>query len=81
MPARQGSELANKETYLNVSDRRLQVTLTPQAKTASSLFFSEAVFAFAGFISALSAVSQSAPRAPASWKTQEKSAGCAKEEE
>jgi len=35
-PARQGSKLADKGAYLNVSDRWLQVLLTQQAKILST---------------------------------------------
>ena len=52
-PARQGSNLTAKGTYLDVSDRRLQVLLTPEAKIASDFSLVRAIFAFAGFVSAL----------------------------
>ena len=52
-PARQGSKLAGKGAYLDVSDRRLQVLLTLEAKIASDFSLVRAIFAFAGFVSAL----------------------------
>ena len=55
-PASQGSGLAGKEAYLNVSDRRLQVDLTQKAKIAPPVFLLiRAIFAFAVFVSALRA--------------------------
>ena len=39
---------------MDVSDRRLQVQLTQEAKIASASSFIRAIFAFAGFGSALS---------------------------
>ena len=53
-PARQGSKLAGKGTYLNVNDRRLQVQLMQEAKIAPVFLLIWAIFAFAGFVSALS---------------------------
>ena len=47
-PARQGSKLAAKGAYIDVSDRRLQVQLTQQAKIPSALLLSEGIFVFAG---------------------------------
>ena len=47
-PARQGSKLAAKGAYIDVSDRRLQAHLTQQAKNPSALLLSEGIFAFAG---------------------------------
>ena len=38
---------------MDVSDRRMQVQLTPEAKIASDFSLVRAVFAFAGFVSAL----------------------------
>ena len=38
---------------MDVSDRRLQVPLTQEAKIASASSFIRAIFAFAGFVSAL----------------------------
>ena len=38
---------------MDVSDRRLQVQLTQEAKIASTSSFIGAIFAFAGFVSAL----------------------------
>ena len=52
-PARQGSKLADKGAYTGVSDRRLQVKLTQEAKIVSDFSSFRAVFAFAGFVSAL----------------------------
>ena len=52
-PARQGSKLAAKGAYIDVSDRRLQAPLTQQAKIPSALLLSEGIFAFAGFVSGL----------------------------
>ena len=52
-PARQGSKFAAKGAYIDVSDHRLQVQLTQQAKIPSALLLSEGIFAFAGFISSL----------------------------
>ena len=52
-PASQGSKLASKGAYMDVSDRRMQVQLTQEAKIASYFFFIGAIFAFVGFVSAL----------------------------
>ena len=52
-PARQGSQLAVKEAYIDVSDRRLHVQLTQEAKIASDFSLIRAIFAFAGFVSGL----------------------------
>ena len=52
-PARQGSKLASKGAYIDVSDRRMQVQLTPEAKIASDFYSIRAIFAFVGFVSAL----------------------------
>ena len=52
-PARQGSKLADKGAYMDVSDRRLQVQLTPEAKIASDFSLVRAILVFAGFVSAL----------------------------
>ena len=38
---------------MDVSDRRLQVQLTQEAKIASDFSLFRAIFAFAGFVSAL----------------------------
>ena len=38
---------------MDVSDRRLQVQLTQQAKTPSNFSLFEGIFAFAGFVSGL----------------------------
>ena len=38
---------------MDVSDRRMQVQLTPEAKIASDFFFIGAIFAVVGFVSAL----------------------------
>ena len=38
---------------MDVSDRRLQVQLTPEAKIASDFSLVSAIFVFAGFVSAL----------------------------
>ena len=38
---------------MDVSDRRMQVQLTQEAKIASDFFFIGAIFAVAGFVSAL----------------------------
>ena len=40
---------------MDVSDRRMQVQLTQEAKIASDFFFIGAIFAVVGFVSALSA--------------------------
>ena len=40
---------------MDVSDRRMQVQLTPEAKIATDFFFIGAIFVFVGFVSALSA--------------------------
>ena len=40
---------------MDVSDRRMQVQLTQEAKIASDFFFIGAIFAVAGFVSALKA--------------------------
>ena len=52
-PASQGSKLASKGAYIDVSDRRMQVQLTPEAKIASDFYFIRAIFAFVGFIGVL----------------------------
>ena len=52
-PASQGSKLAGKGAYIDVSDRRRQVQLTQEAKIASDFSLFRAIFAFAGFVSAL----------------------------
>ena len=41
---------------MDVSDRRMQVQLTPEAKIATDFFLIGAIFAVVGFVSALSAV-------------------------
>ncbi|MBQ9952259.1 MAG: hypothetical protein IJO98_08990, partial [Clostridia bacterium] len=46
-------KLADKGAYINVSDCRLQVQLTQQAKIPSNLSSFEGIFAFAGFVSGL----------------------------
>jgi len=51
--ARQGSKLADKGSYIDVSDRRLQAQLTQQAKIPPTLFLLGGIFAFAGFVSGL----------------------------
>ena len=38
---------------MDVSDRRMQVQLTQEAKIASDFFFIRAIFAVVGFVSAL----------------------------
>ena len=38
---------------MDVSDRRMQVQLTPEAKIATDFFFIRAIFAVVGFVSAL----------------------------
>ena len=38
---------------MDVSDRRMQVQLTPEAKIASDSYFIRAIFAVVGFVSAL----------------------------
>ena len=38
---------------MDVSDRRMQVQLTPEAKIASDFLYIRAIFAVVGFISAL----------------------------
>ncbi|MBQ9951354.1 MAG: hypothetical protein IJO98_04355, partial [Clostridia bacterium] len=53
--ARQGNKLADKGAYINVSDCRLQVQMTQQAKIPSILSSFEGIFAFAGFVSGLRA--------------------------
>ena len=52
-PARQGSKLADKGAYISVSDRRMQVKLTQEAKIVSAFSSFRAIFVFAGFVSAL----------------------------
>ena len=46
---------------MDVSDRRMQVQLTQEAKIATDFLFIGAIFAVVGFVSALSA------QAPYSW--------------
>jgi len=53
--ARQESKLADKGSYIDVSNRRLQVQLTQQAKISPTLFLFGGIFAFAGFVSGLRA--------------------------
>ena len=55
---------------MDVSDRRMQVQLTPEAKIASDFLYIRAIFAVVGFVSALGALCalssipySSAPRA------------------
>ena len=38
---------------MDVSDRRMQVQLTQEAKIVSDFYFIRAIFAFVGFVSAL----------------------------
>jgi len=52
--ARQGSKLAGKGAYMDVSYRRRQVQLTLQAKIPSTFSFFEGIFAFAGLVNSLS---------------------------
>ena len=40
---------------MDVSDRRMQVQLMPEARIATDFFFIGAIFAFVDFVSALSA--------------------------
>ena len=40
---------------MDVSDRRMQVQLTPEAKIASDFLYIRAIFAVVGFVSALNA--------------------------
>ena len=40
---------------MDVSDRRMQVQLTPEAKIASDFLYIRAIFAVVGFVSALTA--------------------------
>ena len=49
----QGSKLASKGAYIDVSDRRMQVLLTQEAKIAPDFYFIRAIFAVVGFVSAL----------------------------
>ena len=53
-PAGQGSKLAAKGAYIDVSDRRLHVLLTLKAKIPSVFLLSKGIFAFAGFVRGLS---------------------------
>ena len=46
---------------MDVSDRRMQVQLTPEAKIASDCLYIRAIFAVVGFLSAL-AIDVSPPR-------------------
>ena len=63
--ARQGSKLADKGAYIDVSDRRLQAQLTQQAKIPLTLFLFGGIFAFAGIVSDLrSALRSSAAFSP-----------------
>ena len=59
-PASQGSRLASKGAYIDVSDRRMQVLLTPEAKIASDFYFIRAIFAVVGFVSALTSLPRGA---------------------
>ena len=45
--------LASKGAYIDVSDRRMQVQLTQEAKIVSDFYSIRAIFAFVGFVSAL----------------------------
>ena len=49
----QESKLASKGAYIDVSDRRMQVQLTQEAKIATDFHFIKAIFAVVGFVSAL----------------------------
>ena len=51
----QGSKLASKEAYMDVSDRRMQVQLTQEARIASDFSYIRAILAVVGFVSALAA--------------------------
>ena len=52
-PQAKEAVLASKGAYMDVSDRGMQVQLTPEAKIASDFFFIGAIFAVVGFVSAL----------------------------
>ena len=52
-PASQGSGLADKGSFTDVSDRRLQVQLAQEAKIATDFHFIKAIFAVVGFVSAM----------------------------
>ena len=49
---------------MDVSDRRMQVQLTQEAKIASDFFFIRAIFAVVGFISALGGLCPHPPKGP-----------------
>ncbi|MBE5767401.1 MAG: hypothetical protein E7335_09595 [Clostridiales bacterium] len=60
-PARQGSKLAVKEAYMDVSDRSLQVLLTQQTKILTTFLSFVRIFAFAGFGRGLKVTEAHAP--------------------
>ena len=47
------SKLASKGAYMDVSDRRMQVQLTQEARIASDFSYIRAILAVVGFVSAL----------------------------
>ena len=47
---------------MDVSDRRMQVQLTSEAKIATDFFFIGAIFAFVDFVSALTPLARKAAR-------------------
>ena len=55
-PASRGRKLAAKGAYINVSDCRMQVQRRTEEKIAPDFSFIGAIFAFAGFVCALTAV-------------------------
>ena len=52
-PARQGSKLADKGAYIDVSDRSLQAQLTQQTKILTTFLLFVRIFVFAGFVRGL----------------------------
>ena len=54
--------LASKGAYMDVSDRRMQVQLTQEAKIISDFYSIRAIFAFVGFVNGLAGREFSRPR-------------------
>ena len=52
-PARQGSKLADKGAYIDVSDCSLQAQLTQQTKILTTFLLFVRIFVFAGFVRGL----------------------------
>ena len=59
---------------MDVSDRRMQVQLTPEAKIATDFLFIGAIFAVVGFVNALSAAPRFRRAALCRWKAAQNAA-------